>query len=77
MLMAPCRGVHSVELESSRERFAPIIDSHMGASLLFHRFLDQLHSVSLHVWECFHNLGVRLGAFLRRFIGHLERREEV
>ena len=56
--------------------FAAVVDQDVRLSLLSHRFLHQFYGVSPHLWQLFHNLGVRFRSFLRGFIGHLERRQE-
>lgn len=56
--------------------FAAVIDWDIPLSLFSHRFLHQIHGVSPQLWKLFHNFRVRFRSFFRRFIRHLERRQE-
>lgn len=76
-LTFPRSAVQSVRLESSgahslRYGYSPRHTPSASLPPLFH----QVYRVSPHLWQLFHNLGVRLRSSLRGFIGHLKRCQE-
>lgn len=55
--------------------FAAVIHQAVRPAIFSHRFFHQARGVSPHLWKFFHNLRIRLRAFLLGFIRHIERRK--